>query len=137
MLTKNNKSILQTDKSEIAFLVLRISKDSIQKKNVIEFVSKTKSEGKIKNNNQANLSYDNYLSIEVYEQGKLMNIIIIEHPLFKRIEYLDSNTLTSKSIVLDKQEFFIRLQMKSESTQIKIYETLKNTAQTELTTIKL
>lgn len=137
MLTKSNESIQQTDKSEIVFLVLRISKDSIQKKNVIEFVSKTKSEGKIKNDNQENLSYDNYLTIEVYEKDKRVNTIIMEHPLFKQVEYLDGNTLSSKSVVLDKQEFFIRLQIKGESAQIKVYETLKNTTQKELTTLKL
>lgn len=136
--TENNTGNIQNeDNNSIVFLVLKISKDSIQKKNVIEFVSKTKSVGKIKNDYQGLIDSENYLTIDLYEQDKLIKTIVIPHPLYKSVEYLDGNTLTTKSIELNKEEFFIRLQMKDNSNKIRISETLKNTIPKELTTIKL
>ena len=136
--TESNKSNIQNDDNNaIVFLVLRISKDSVQGKNVIEFVSKTKSVGKIKNDYQSQVDSENYLTIDLYGQDNLIKTIVIAHPLYKRIEYIDGNALTSKSIELNKEEFFIRLQMKDNSNKIRISETLKNTASKELTTIKL
>ncbi|MGV8964515.1 MAG: hypothetical protein ACOH2V_14200 [Candidatus Saccharimonadaceae bacterium] len=133
----NTGNIQNEDNNSIVFLVLKISKDSIQKKNVIEFVSKTKSVGKIKNDYQGLIDSENYLTIDLYEQDKLIKTIVIPHPLYKSVEYLDGNTLTTKSIELNKEEFFIRLQMKDNSNKIRISETLKNTIPKELTTIKL
>lgn len=136
--TESNENTIQNnDKNEIVFLVLKISEDSIQGKNVIEFVSKTKTAGTIKDYRQDHNDYGNYLTIDVYEQNKLINTIIIEHPLYKRVEYFDGNVLTSKSIELAEQDFFIRMQMTGKSTKIRIYETLKNTIKKEMTTIQL
>ena len=132
-----NGSMQEINKSEIVFLVLRISKDSISGKNVIEFVSKTKSTGKIKNENNNHINYDNYLTIEIYERNKLINTMVMDHPLFKRVEFSKGDTLSSKNIELTKEEFFIRLQINNNSNTIKIIENLKNNIKNELTVLKL
>jgi len=129
---------LKNDNNTIVFLVLRISKDSIQGKNVIEFVHKTKSLGKIKDNNNSHFNYENYLTIDVYQQDSIIHTMVIEHPLYKHVEYSgDNNILVSKYIELNKEEFFIRLQMTGDSNKIRISETLNNTSKKELAIIKL
>jgi len=127
----------QAVKSEIVFLTLRIRNDSIQQKNVIEFVNKTKSEGKIKTSKQTENVFENFLTIDVYEKDELVNSMVIEHPLFKRFEFQNGDSLASKNVELKSQEFFIRFQINDPSTELKIYETLKNDTKRVLTTIKL
>lgn len=114
-----------------------MSKDSLQGKNNIELVEKTKTNGKIKNDYQNPIDSENYLTIDVYENDKLINTLVIEHPLYKRVEYSDGKTLISKSVELNMAEFFIRLQLNENSHQLKISETIKNTAKKELTTINI
>ena len=65
--------------------------------------------------------------------------MVIQHPLYEHLEYAgDHNILTAKDTVLAKADFFIRLQIKGASNEIKIVETLKNKAkQEELISIKL
>jgi hypothetical protein len=128
---------LQTNKDEIVFLVLKIRKDSVLNMNVIEVVDKIKVEGKVKNNDEENGIYENYLAIQVYEKGTLIQTMKIAHPLFKSVEYAEENILTSKTILLDEQEFFFRLRAKSGLTQVKIHETIKNDLSKELITIQL
>ena len=128
---------VQKEKDEILFLVLRISKDSVQKKNVIELVSQKKVEGTIKDNDQSSGEYENYMTIEYFRQNKLAKIIVLEHPLFKRMEYPENNVLISKSLDLHREEFFIRLQIKGISNQVRISETLKGNNRRELITLDL
>ena len=135
--TESNSSDIQYDNNAIVFVILRIRKDSVQEKNVIEFVSKTEIIGKIKNEYQSQVNSENFLTIDLYEQDKLIKTIAIAHPLYKNVEYLEGNSLVSKSIELNTEEFFIRLQIKDKSNKIKISETLKNATSKELTTIKL
>lgn len=137
VVSKSNQNTQQADKDEIMFLIFSIQRDSVMGKNKIELISKVKSAGTIKKISQENHSYENYLTFEVNEKGKPLNTIILDHPLYKKVEYLDGDTLTTRSIVLDKQEFFIRLQLHGDLTQIKIIETLKNAQKKEVTTIKL
>jgi len=135
--TESNRSDIKYDNNAIVFVILRIRKDSVQEKNVIEFVSKTEIIGKIKNEYQSQVNSENFLTIDLYEQDKLIKTIAIAHPLYKNVEYLEGNSLVSKSIELNTEEFFIRLQIKDKSNKIKISETLKNATSKELTTIKL
>ena len=129
--------ILNKDTDKIVFLVLRISKDSLQGENLIEFVSLIKKDGKMKNEMQDKIDSENFLTLDLYEKNKLMRSITIEHPLFKQVEYEDDDVLTSKSVELDKTEFFVRLQVNGDLNRIRIWETLKNAPRKELSTIEL
>jgi hypothetical protein len=126
------------DQDLIGFLVFKIRKDSVRGKDVIELVSKTQSDGKIKGNSPASTDFEDYLTIEVFKQNKLINVTFIEHPLYKHVEYVDEQgNLSTKYIELDQAEFFVRLQMKGNSNKIRISETLKNAPKRELKTIIL
>ena len=133
----SQENTTSVDENVIVFLALKINRDSIQQKNTIELVSKTIASGKMKDLLQSQSKPENYLTIDQYTQGKLVKTSIIQHPLFKQVEYSDGNNLTSKSIELDSANFFIRLQLSGSSNKIKISETLKDTPTRELTTLKL
>lgn len=65
----------------------------------------------------------NYLTIAGYNDGKQIDSIIIEHPLYKHLEYLDGkNMLAAKDTVLQHAEFFVRLQAKGQLNTVRINE---------------
>jgi len=126
------------DRNVIVFLVFNISKDSVQGKNLIELVSKTESSGKIKEDAQSPAEFEDYLSIEVLEQNQRPNVITVEHPLHKHIEFVDDRgELASKYVELNQAEFFIRFQSSGNPLKIRISETLKNGVKSELKSFKL
>ena len=130
-------SIPNSSENAIYFLVFKISKDSLQEKSSIELVSTTKSIGKFKNDNLDHIDSENYLTFDLYEQDQLINTILLEHPLYKNVEYVEGNTFATKSIELNTEEFFVRIQMKGNSNKIKVSETLKDSIKKELLSIKL
>lgn len=133
----SQETTTSSDENVIVFLTLKISRDSIQQKNTIQLVSKTRASGKIKDLLQSQSKPENYLTIDQFAQDKLVKTSIIQHPLFKQVEYSDGNNLTTKTIELDSADFFIRLQLNGSSNKIKISETLKATPTRELITLKL
>jgi hypothetical protein len=136
---ENDSGKIQAQRSDvILFLVFKISKDSVQNKNVIEPVSQDQSPGQIKAEPDSPNEFEDYLTVEVFEQNRRANVIIVEHPLRKHIEYVDDHgMLASKLVELDQAEFFIRVQLTGNSAKIRISETLKNTVRRELKTFKL
>lgn len=137
--TKPTETTIHNSKEDaIYFVVLRISKDSTQGNSIIELLNTTKSIGKLKKDIRNEIDSENYLTVDVYEQEQLINTFNIVHPLYKNVEYLnEENTFTRKLIELNAAEFFIRLQMNDDSSTIKISETLGNSIQEKLLTIKL
>jgi hypothetical protein len=135
----DDKTNLQSQHRDlIGFLVLKIEKDTVRGKNVIELVSKTISSGKVKSEPQEPSDFEDYLTIEVFDRNKLVNTIIIEHPLHKHVEYADEDgKLATKLVDLDRDEFFVRFQLTGDSNTIRISETLKNSAKRELKTIRM
>lgn len=122
----------------IGFMVFKIEKDTIQKKNVIELVSKTISSGKIKSESESSIDFEDYLTIEIFDKSRLVNTIVIEHPLHKHVEYVDEDgKLATKLVDLDREEFFVRFQLSGDSNTIRISETLKTLAKRELKTIRI
>ena len=137
-ITKENENNKKTDSCSIIFLVLNIHKTPIDAQNIVELVSKTESDGKIKNQNINIFHSENYLSAYVYNNKTLVDTIMIEHPLYKHFEYLDANnTFSVKDTILNKAEFFLRLQTQGRSNEVRISELLKNKARKELAIIKL
>ncbi|HUH74703.1 MAG TPA: hypothetical protein VLZ75_09865 [Chitinophagales bacterium] len=121
----------------IYFLVFNISQDTALKNSTIHLTSKINSVGEIKNNFQEHIDSENYLKVEVYDKDLLINTIIIEHPLYKNIEYFDEEKLSTKFIELDSADFFIRLQVNNPSNVINISEVLNHSTPVELLKIKL
>ena len=134
--SKQNISSLENDKKEpnlITFLVLNIHRDTISSTNVVEFVSKIESTGKIKK--QHIFTTENYLTIYSYSGKHIVDSLILEHPLYKHLEYVDeNNNFAVKDTVINSAEFFVRVQ--GHFKEIKIFETLKNRSTKQLNTIK-
>lgn len=133
-----NTHTVSADKEEIVFLTLRISRGEAQKKSAIQLVNITRTEGKMKSAPQRINTYENFLTLEVYEDGVLTQTIIEEHPLRKRVEYSEGEELKTKMVEKNEQEFFIRLQTHGKKTAVKIYESWGGkTDKEELTVINL
>jgi hypothetical protein len=135
-LSKQNKSSLDNDKKEpnlITFLVLNIHMDTIKSQNIVEFVSKKESTGVIKKQHSFPTKY--YLTIYAYSGKHIIDSLILEHPLYKHIEYVDENkNFAVMDTIIKSAEFFVRLQ--GHFNEIKIFETLKNKSTQKLNTIK-
>ncbi|HRO09864.1 MAG TPA: hypothetical protein PK611_05700 [Saprospiraceae bacterium] len=134
---KNTAPSVRLDKPEIIFLVMNMSNDTILKKNTIRIVEKIKTEGTIKVNEQNIAETPNYLSFEMYEQGKLVHTFVREHPLYKRVEYPGDTSYESKELKLDTADFFVRLQSNTSDGKLIIYEITNNTEKNILTSIQL
>lgn len=134
--SKQNISSLEIDKKEpnlISFLVLNIYRDTISSTNVIEFISKIESTGAIKKQHSFPTQY--YLTFYAYSGKHIVDSLIIEHPLYKHLEYVDENrNFAVKDTIINHAEFFVRLQ--GHFNEIKIFETLKNKSPIKLNTIK-
>jgi len=137
-ISEDRISDLKNDPDGIAFLVLKMKKDSQSAKSDITLLSKTQTTGRIKNSADKPNS-KNYLTIEVLDNNVLFQTVFVNHPLYKTVEYTDENNqLTSKSITLNEAEFFVRLQTKSGRTKVRIYETtLQNNDKNIVATLKI
>jgi hypothetical protein len=135
---KENESNKKTEGDSIIFLVLNIYRDSVGTNSVVELVSKTVTDGKIKNGNKNKIQFENYLSIDVYQGKTITDQMTIEHPLYKHFEYVnDSNSFTAIDTVLNHAAFFLRIHTSGNLNKIRVSETLKDKAKKELTVIKL
>jgi hypothetical protein len=135
---KESENYNKIDRNTIVFMVLNIRRDLIDNKHIIKLVSKTECNGKIKNQPKNILCSGNYLTIYQYNDKNIVDSIILEHPLYKHFEYLDDNdNFSVKDTIIDKADFFFRIQAESNTTKLKILETLKNKSREELITIEL
>ncbi len=124
--------------SSIVFVLMEMHRDTADGRNVIQLLSKTESNGSFKNVPTGAVVSENYLTVYVYRNNRLVDTLMLEHPLYKHFEYLDeNNNFAVKDTVLDRADFFIRLQTRGSSNEIRVLETIKNKAGEELTTIKL
>lgn len=125
----------KSDESKIVFVSFLISKQP-EGESKIELLSVTESPGKLKKNTENKSSLENYLTLEITSYETPNEIICIEHPLYKTVEYVnDNHQLTSQYVETDQADFFIRFQ-KTGSTQIKVSETRKKQKR-ELKTFKI
>lgn len=132
----NTTSITATDR--IAFVTFKITKGDSLHPSSLALVKTNITAGTFKQRHNEEDQFLNRLKIEVYEQGELRSTTVIEHPLYKDIEFTDSsNVLSMKHIELPEANFFVRLQLTGPSSRIKIIESLEHHLSTELTVIDL
>ena len=134
--SKQNKISLENDRrypNLISFIVLKIHNDTISSTRVVKYISKKESTGEIKK--QHTLPGKYYLTIYTYTGKHLVDSLILEHPLYKHIEYVDEHKkFAVKDTVINSAEFFVRLQ--GHFNEIKIFETIKNKSPQQLNSIK-
>lgn len=134
--TQNSTSITATDR--IAFVTFKITKGDSLYASQLTIVKTSTVDGSFKQPKTATEHSSNTLKFEVYQHQQLGSITIIEHPLYKDIEYLDSsNVFSMKHLELSDTQFFVRLQLKGPSNKIRIIESLQGHHDTELTIIDL
>lgn len=133
--SKSNSTLASPHPSKICFLVFSIYTDSVTDQNHITLINKSESIGKIKPTDESRINSESYLTFKLYENDQLIHTIIKPHPLYKDIEYIsDNNSLITKHIKLEKEDFFIRLQVNNPST-LKIFEKRKDKSETTLSTV--
>lgn len=122
----------------IVFLVFKISNDTVHEKSVIELISQTRNNGRIKEEHEQTEEFSDYLTLEISEPGQKNRVIQMEHPLHRRIEYVDEDgKLAMNEITPNEAEFFVRIQVHGKSAQVKVSETLKNAKKSALQTFKI
>jgi len=131
-----NKPTALNQSDEVVFMSFQIQKDVIQKKNTIVLLNTVKTTAKIKKQSESDVHSPNFLTAEMYSGNRLLQTVIIPHPMFVHSEYADeSGKLVSKDVVLDQAEFFIRFQ-KNGANHIRIFETLHDKNKQELLQLK-
>lgn len=124
------------DGNSILFLVLRIRKDTGEAPAAVELLSKTISPGKFKPETPEPGRPENYLTLYLYRNKKVVQTLLLPHPLYRHIEYSAADgSLAAKTVELPDAEFFVRLQLQGDA--VVISETLGNRPQRRLTKLKL
>jgi hypothetical protein len=120
----NNLAINDT----IAFLLFNIRYTDKSKMNTsLTLKSITKNAGKIKSNNTNADFQDNRLVFSFYNKNKIIDSLLLEHPLNKHVEFIDENNqFIAKKLQLDSTEFFIRIQLKEDYKFLKITQFVDN-----------
>ena len=112
----------ETVKPRIAFLMMRMTRDSIRDSHTVELIRKTIREGSLKLQQNYSGHSGEHLTIEVLEDGMAPATFSIKHPLIRHAEFEKDNELVSREIRLNSSEFFIRLQVKTAAAKVNIYE---------------
>ncbi|MBK8554594.1 MAG: hypothetical protein IPL65_01925 [Lewinellaceae bacterium] len=122
----------------IAFLVLQMEHDSFVGKSNVSLVSISKTNGVLKKNGGDYPIPGRHLTIEVYQRKTLIERQETEHPLYKEIEYPNSDgILQRKTISLEKESFFIRVPYSGEHNYVLIFEEMENGTKNQLKKIEL
>jgi hypothetical protein len=125
-------------KNELLFLVFKIMKGANPHESKITLIQQSKSEGKMKIELEQTPSTPNYLTVICYGNAIQQKTLILPHPLYKQVEYLnDSNQYISKDIELEEDTFYIRLPYDPKIKKISIFEKLRDTPKEELFTLNL
>ncbi len=134
--TVSNVLLVASDEnSKIIFLNFNVIKGSPH--TIVKLEKATKVIGKLKKVAPNEIHNPDFLTLEIYNNDALIQIIKVEHPLKKMLEYVDEDKkFKTKKIDSEKDNFTIRFQNKGDSGKIVIYETLANKEQTKINTIK-
>jgi len=114
---------------KILFLNYNIEKTSIGKRS-IQFINKKIVDGKLKPIPFASIEngiVGDLVFTELNKDSKVLNQILIKNPLVKTFEYVDdSKHFKTETTKLDKTQFSIRLQLKSNTKYITISNFAEN-----------
>jgi len=126
------------NEDHLLFLTFKITKGPALQKSKITLIAQSKSAGKMKSELENTPTSPNYLTVVCYENTTISKTVLLPHPLFKHVEYVnDANQYASKDIELEDDTFFIRLPFNPKIRKISIFETLRNTQTEELFTLNL
>ena len=80
----------------------------------------------------------NKLIFSILGDTSVLSTHYLDHPLFKKMEHShEQDGLATQTVILTKEEFFMRLPLNSASKYIKIEETINGASPVELITLKI
>lgn len=121
----------------ICFLVMDIIRENKDTKSQLKLKQTTQTAGKIKTQTIL-LDNPSKLIFSILGDTSVLSTHYLDHPLFKKMEHShERNGLSTQTVVLTKDEFFMRLPLNVESKFIKIEETIHGTSPIELITLKI
>lgn len=121
----------------ICFLVMDISRSEKDSKSQLKLKQTTKTKGRIKTQSIL-LDNPNKLIFSILGDTSVLSTHYLDHPLFKKMEHShEQDGLATQTVILTKEEFFMRLPLNSASKYIKIEETINGATPIELITFKI
>ncbi|MDD5571475.1 MAG: hypothetical protein PHD97_10030 [Bacteroidales bacterium] len=127
--------------NELLFINFKITKDTLSGKTEILLLNKNTVNGTLKKNqdkNNENIFNDYLQCIFTNKKNDTVEVQIIEHPLIKQIEYVDSNNqLGRKNIKIKEAEFFIRITNNASIEKLTINEILNKNNKKNICNFKL
>jgi hypothetical protein len=125
----------------IVFLKLKISKTANSENSIVDLISKKEVKGKLNDPREPQQAqYNDYLTIDLLDKDdNTVSSTILEHPLYKRVEYTaeENKQLVTRSLSLNEDIFFVRLHVKSIFSKIVISESLNKSEKKRIGTITL
>ncbi|MBK7959018.1 MAG: hypothetical protein IPK03_13540 [Bacteroidetes bacterium] len=135
--SESNNEIQATQPS-IYFLTFKIFRRENSKMNAVELVNKTLTAGTMKGKDPEARQFANNLIIFYYRKSLLLDSLIIDHPLYKHLEYTDeSRKFAVKDTMLPSADFFFRFQTAQMADELSIVEQQEGQIRQELKRIKL
>lgn len=121
----------------ICFIVLDISRTEKDEKSQLKLKQITQTNGRIKSQSLL-LDNPNKLIFSILGDTSVLSTHYLDHPLFKKMEHShEQDGLAIQTVILTKDEFFMRLPLNAESKYIKIEETINGAIPIELITFKI
>jgi hypothetical protein len=121
----------------ICFLVMDISRSEKDSKSHLNLKQTTQTNGRIKTQSIL-LDNPNKLIFSILGDTSVLSIHYLDHPIFKKMEHShEQDGLATQTVILTKEEFFMRLPLNAESKYIKIEEKINGATPIELITLKI
>jgi hypothetical protein len=132
---------MQPEPGKIIFLTFSILHDKIKQEYSCKLINQKTVDGKAKEIRSDNDStfYRNYLVCNFTdEKGNIRLTSVLEHPLFKTVEYQDENKQFGvKQLNLDSAQFSLRVNKLPGMSRVQISQVINKNVPENLTNIKL
>jgi hypothetical protein len=130
-----------TEPAKIIFLTFSIKHNKIKKESACQLISIQTVEGKAKivRSDKDSTLYRNYLLCNYTdEKGNVEFSTVIEHPLYKTMEYVDENNkLGIKQLDLDSAQFSLRVNSIPGMTRLQISQVVHKSNPEKLINIRI
>lgn len=131
---------LEPEAPFVQFYALHISRDSTAAapRSQVRLLKTTSGKGSMKSSGQTALPGENYLTVYRRAGKKTLDSAVLSHPLFLHLEHSDeAGRYAAKEARLDTAQFFFRLPGRRDADNLRVLETLRGSAKTELGILKI
>lgn len=124
----------------VQFYVLHISRDSTaaMPRSQVKLLKTVRGKGQMKAVAATEPLGEDYLTVYRRAGKKTLDSAVVAHPLFLHLEYSDeAGRYARKEVTLDTAQFFLRLPGLRGADNLRVVETLRGSAKTELGILKI